>query len=657
MKPKSKPQGLREGHEYSLKQSILSVKDDTSDQLQDCLSRSNANYPQELTDIILTVHKTKQDMYERKPRRARSVGRGSPSQDSGSESAPLLNSGSYTSIWPMIFHDSETSDLDSSPTAGSPRYGSAGTSSQTSVTNLSRKLPILAQSSPLLTSNTMNMPSPPLYLQEGYYQIHNSLSDLLSEDTSYKKSTPQTTVTEVARGFLPGPLPLIQEPQPISSKDNRRTQSSLITVFSIWNTILGSSLLTMPWGVAMAGLIPGIGLMLAMGALCLYTAYRLLQVHKYHGADRGEVTGLSRALLGPWAEYIAKIFSITVMLGANIAYWILMSNFLYYSINFFYDNIAGLPLHPPFTNESRPIEVLCPGQVLVNETNIQYVHEYSYDNLGPYWDLYKTVPIFLAILIFPLLNFNSATFFMKFNSLGTISVVYLIGFVLVKSTTWGINMNNEEWKSSWELQPSFPALSGMLALSFFIHNIIITIMQNNHNQQNNGRDLTIAYVLVTITYIVIGSIFYVCFPLAKSCIEDNLLNNFQKWDALTVGARVVLLFQLLTVYPLIAYMLRIQILSAIFTTPNYNRVYVLAVNFIVITICVLFAIFMPRVGTIIRYTGAMSGFIYVFTLPSLLHLVSMQRRGKLTLLSIILHLSIPVIGGSNLAAQFFISDG
>lgn len=53
--------------------------------------------------------------------------------------------------------------------------------------------------------------------------------------------------------------------------------------FSIWNTILGSSLLTMPWGVAMAGLIPGIGLMLAMGALCLYTAYRLLQVHKYQG--------------------------------------------------------------------------------------------------------------------------------------------------------------------------------------------------------------------------------------------------------------------------------------------------------------------------------------------------------------------------------------
>ena len=33
--------------------------------------------------------------------------------DSGSESAPLFSSGSHTSIEPIIFQDSETSDLDS----------------------------------------------------------------------------------------------------------------------------------------------------------------------------------------------------------------------------------------------------------------------------------------------------------------------------------------------------------------------------------------------------------------------------------------------------------------------------------------------------------------------------------------------------------------
>lgn len=46
------------------------------------------------------------------------------------------------------------------------------------------------------------------------------------------------------------------------------------------------------------------------------------------------------------------------------------------------------------------------------------MHDYTYSTLGPLWDLYKTVPIFLGLLIFPFLNFNSPTFFAKFNSLG-----------------------------------------------------------------------------------------------------------------------------------------------------------------------------------------------------------------------------------------------
>lgn len=45
---------------------------------------------------------------------------------------------------------------------------------------------------------------------------------------------------------------------------------------------------------------------------------------------------MSRIYLGKWAEYIAKIFSIAVLLGATIAYWILMANFLYNSVNFIY---------------------------------------------------------------------------------------------------------------------------------------------------------------------------------------------------------------------------------------------------------------------------------------------------------------------------------
>ena len=238
-------------------------------------------------------------------------------------------------------------------------------------------------------------------------------------------------------------------------------------------------------------------------------------------------------------------------------------------------------------------------------------------------------------------------------------MLYLLIFILVKSSAWGVNLDTNNVLSE-HYSPlfsfSFPATSGMLALSYFIHNIIISIMKNNRYQENNGRDLSIAYVLVTLTYAVIGGVFYVSFPLAKSCIEDNLLNNFESWDPMTVAARAFLFFQLVTVFPLVAYMLRSQICTMFLGHSWPGRLPVMGLNAIFIVICVLFAIFLPRFGTIIRFTGAISGLVYIFLLPVLLHLASLQRQEKLTKCSTFLHLCIPLIGGANLIAQFFVSD-
>ena len=35
-----------------------------------------------------------------------------------------------------------------------------------------------------------------------------------------------------------------------------------------------------------------------------------------------------------------------------------------------------------------------------------------------YWDIQKTVPFFLLVVLLPLINFKSPTFFTKFNALG-----------------------------------------------------------------------------------------------------------------------------------------------------------------------------------------------------------------------------------------------
>ncbi|XP_026745529.1 sodium-coupled neutral amino acid transporter 9 homolog [Trichoplusia ni] len=269
-----------------------------------------------------------------------------------------------------------------------------------------------------------------------------------------------------------------------------------------------------------------------------------------------------------------------------------------------------------------------------------------------YWGLHTTVPLYVALIVFPLLNFRDVSFFTKFNSLGTLSVVYLLVFVIVKGYTWGINIGT----IFTETHPikNAAVLSGMLALSFYIHNIIITIMSNNARQDKNGRDLTIAFILVTVTYTLVGAVFYICFPLAKSCIEDNLLNNFEMHDVMTAVARILLLFQVVTVYPLVAFMLRSE---AILLLPlKQSRCLTVLINVAIMSMCVLVACFCPSIGTIIRYTGAVSGLVHIFALPSFLQIRSLQLRGKLTWWKTLFYAAIVLFGAGNLLMQFFINE-
>ncbi|KAL0870904.1 hypothetical protein ABMA27_004739 [Loxostege sticticalis] len=369
-------------------------------------------------------------------------------------------------------------------------------------------------------------------------------------------------------------------------KPERRKQSSLVTIFSVWNTIMGSSLLTMAWGVERAGLPAALILVALMAGLCLYTAYVLLRVNYHHGSDTCEVPALCRTLLGRWAELVAHTFSLLVLLGANVVYWILITNFLYFTVNYFAD-----------LNSSNQTEynstLLCPKLDGLNGSLLIPVDAPT----TPYWGLHSTVPIYVAVIVFPLLNFKNVSFFTKFNSLGTLSVIYLLIFVVVKGATWGIHIT--QLPGETYVAKNAAVLSGMLALSFYIHNIIITIMSNNAKQENNGRDLTIAFVLVTLTYTLVGAGFYVCFPLAKSCIEDNILNNFEMHDVMTAVARILLLFQVVTVYPLVAYMLRTE---AILLLPfAESRWLTVGINVCIVVMCILVACFCPSIGTIIRY--------------------------------------------------------
>ncbi|EPB78265.1 hypothetical protein ANCCEY_02649 [Ancylostoma ceylanicum] len=313
----------------------------------------------------------------------------------------------------------------------------------------------------------------------------------------------------------------------LEKPEQPKTQNSIVTIFSLWNTMMGVSLLSMPWALYQAGLVLGLAILLAMAFLCFYTAY--LVIESPRGVDKidmrtVEFSDICREYLGKPGAIIALVFSITVLIGAVLAYWVLMSNFLYFTGTLIYELI-----NPVHNTDTQGEEVICDIQCEMdtsltspssNITGPPILFGLRFDQI---WQLQLTVPILLAILTFPLLNFKSPTFFTKFNVLGTIAVITISGG---RRRPERVLMDGE--KDSW----NFPALTGMLTMSYFIHNAIITILRNQRNPKNN-----------------------------------NLLNNFRAAYPYSAVARVLILFQLITIMPLILFFIRSQISCAIFDGP------------------------------------------------------------------------------------------
>uniref|UniRef100_A0A8C6S8K1 Neutral amino acid transporter 9 n=1 Tax=Neogobius melanostomus TaxID=47308 RepID=A0A8C6S8K1_9GOBI len=344
-----------------------------------------------------------------------------------------------------------------------------------------------------------------------------------------------------------------------SSSDQSPKNPSIITIFAIWNTMMGTSILSIPWGIKQAGFTMGILILIFTGLLLLYCCYIVLKSPKsILSVDTSdwEFPDVCRHYFGKFGQWSSLFFSMISLIGAMVVYWVLMSNFLFNSGQFIYS---------------------------------------------------------------------------------TISVIYLISLVTYKAIRLGFHLefhwfdHTQFFVSEFRLQ--FPQLTGVLTLAFFIHNCVITLMKSNKHQENNVRDLSVAYLLVGLTYLYVGVLIFASFPsppLTKECIEPNFLDNFPSSDVLVFVARAFLLFQMVTVYPLLGYLVRVQVMTHFFGSSYPSFFHVLLLNIFIVGAGVLTAIFYPNIGSIIRFSGAMCGLALVFVFPALIHMISLHRQGALT---------------------------
>uniref|UniRef100_A0A3P9K530 Neutral amino acid transporter 9 n=1 Tax=Oryzias latipes TaxID=8090 RepID=A0A3P9K530_ORYLA len=477
-------------------------------------------------------------------------------------------------------------------------------------------------------------------------------------------SPPNHVVPQPEEIYIYSPLGIAFK---IPEGDQTSKNSSLISIFAIWNTMMGTSILSIPWGIKQAGFTLGVVILVLTGLLTLYCCYIVLKsprTIKSVDTTDWEFPDVCRHYFGKFGQWSSLLFSLVSLLGAMVVYWVLMSNFLFNTGQFIYNQAHNINVSDSQFGNNGSDQVICPYPVIHPEGDDcgsggggDAGNDISF---GSYWSKTNTVPLYLIVLLLPLLSFRSASFFARFTFLGTISVVYLIVLVTIKAVRLGFHLEFHWFDPTHfyvpEFRALFPQLTGVLTLAFFIHNCIITLMKNNKHQENNVRDLSVAYLLVGLTYLYVGVLIFGSFPsppLVKDCIQPNFLDNFPSNDVLVFVARMCLLFQMVTVYPMLGYLVRVQVMGQFFGNHYPSFFHVLVLNLFIVGLGVLMAKFYPNIGSIIRFSGAICGLALVFVFPALVHMIPLKREGRLTWLSAVLHSFLIVIGVANVVAQFF----
>ncbi|EDV22291.1 uncharacterized protein TRIADDRAFT_29379, partial [Trichoplax adhaerens] len=426
--------------------------------------------------------------------------------------------------------------------------------------------------------------------------------------------------------------------------------------FSIWNLTVGTSLLSIPWAIGKAGLILGPLFIILVNLTLLYSCYLIVEGARHFGYKDGykDFNDLIRHFLGPISEKISCVIVSIVLIGVCLIFWILASNFMYTTV-YFVRGMSTLPvtLYSIGIDIAHKAEVVCPVIGAINGTDFESNKtETGNDRLfDQYWHQTKTVPLYLIVVLFPLMNLPSPVIFNKLSSIGILSSLYLIIFVIIKSSFWTSTID-----TNFELaSPTFPVVTGVVSTAFSIHANLLPVTQCNRNPQNTVRDLTIAYGCSCATYLLVGMLFFIKFPLSVQCIQSVFLDNFGPDDIMSFLGRLTLLIQNIVTYPIIAFAARIKIMSTLYGEKYPSWKHVLIFNIMVTTICVLGAMFFPNVGTILRFVGACGGLFYCLLLPCAVQFAIRKKENRLTVISVLSYIYLIVFGLSNCIAQFIIN--
>lgn len=365
--------------------------------------------------------------------------------------------------------------------------------------------------------------------RRGSVNSNGSIGDLTASFGSYAGVNEDTFIShDLENEELLDDVPLEQLP------DN-----SMAVIFSVWSTMMGSTVLIMPKLFRNAGVWSAVAATIFIGALAAYTAVCVARLGKYYGPSTKHVLeSLPKAL-----RHATLAASVLILVGANMLFHMYITQSLVALAN------------KQMNNNTWRVALACGTAGAVFLISM----------------LKSLRPLFVA------------------SSYGILIIMYCLAFIIVQAALQFKSGNCEPkyveaYNMGWAGIGPVASLMSALTVSFLSHNFVLQLLSQSTRPAKNTRNVAVAYAFTALSYTVPSGLAVIAF---RSCstFSDDFVEMFN--GPYVDSVRVAIVVLVLIIYPIIIFISRTQFVEGVFGERGVSYPFTLFLNFIQIGICTI----------------------------------------------------------------------
>ncbi len=398
----------------------------------------------------------------------------------------------------------------------------------------------------------------------------------------------------------------------LENMEDKKKRGSIQVVFSLWNTMIGSSIVSIPFNVYRAGIIPTVVVGLIYGYICYYTCSIVVRLSGKEEEFGNVVFCYFNLAFGKKMAKVGKALQITFNLMINIG-----ATFIYFLI-------INQNLYPCLCLFLRIFKI-----------------ELNEQDLEPYFNKFSLIycALIASLLVFPLLILKDMSFLSKFNSKGFLFVsplliyVIYIGFKTIFTNSlhfkYEVNTKDGNDRNLFLFGEEPGIIAGTLSLGLFCHSVVLNLLKDTKNPENNQRDLFWGYLCVTLTYIIIGIMGYIGFSGSGFDPEfkDNWFQFYKSDNYFILALRILNVIQLISIFPILFFSVRKQLFSSFFPSFLNSTLPIIIFTIILLLLCLVVLYFCYNIlGKLISIIGATTALVLIYTISPITNMIYYYMR-------------------------------